>query len=139
MVWQDVFVDRVLSKSEIIKGLMQMFEVIDSEIAIDKNIYEKDVSEYRIFCATSKTSVLEFPIYLSFYVKDDLYKHSSKNIFEEDKRLFKIFCNVLNCRVLIGDESLNPNSWTAINSIGKIEPYMINEQFEDLKQLDLYE
>ncbi len=119
MVWEDILVDRVLNKEELLNGTSHMFscereniEVIDCLEAI------LDVPEAPIKCQSTVLSG-QFPLLLSFYINDIV---SPRDKLAAIKR----FCAVMETACLISDESVNPYTMTQVSAGGIITPVRLD-------------
>lgn len=102
MVWQDIYINRKLNKDEIIYALTSIFKVLPTNILITKNIDDIVLdNDIKVLCQTYKIDA-EFELMLSIYIRDNTL------IPDNDVEAISKFCEILNCEVMISDDSLNP-------------------------------
>ena len=135
MIWHDVINNRILSKEEIKKGLCTIFPVKVNEILVVDNIdsIQGSLSEdIRILCQTW-LSKAELPFSVSIYLRDQSLI-AIENKLQHDVDKIGIFCETLICEALIGDESVNPNSWLLIRSRVDYRQTFINLDLYDCRE-----
>ena len=102
MIWNDLLVDRNLSKDEIGATISQVFSVSPTDVLVVDDIAETEVSEHtRVLCECLPAQG-DFSIKLFIYVRDSQLAQLNP------KLIIKQFCCILHCKCLISDDSVNP-------------------------------
>lgn len=117
MIWQDVIINRVLSKAEIEQGIRTIFPINTEKIFITADMYNMNISlgdNIKIVCETW-ISKADFPFSVTIYLREDSLLPKT-NMLKHNIQRFGEFCELLNCSVLIGDNSNNPYTWILISN-----------------------
>lgn len=128
MIWQDVFINRILNSQEIKKGLSTIFPVSEDDILVVSDISSEECvvdDEIKILCETwvSKT---DFPYSITIYLRNEKIIPVGNKIESDILKIGK-FCEVLKCEALIGDDTVNPFLWVLIKNNTEFERISINE------------
>ena len=132
MVWQDILIDRKLSKAELTEAICTVFNISTNEVLIVKSITDIEVNNsVRIICQTLATCTT-FELLLSIFIRDELLVPSN------DVLVISRFCELLKCTVLMSDDSENPHSMLLVKGIKTIERISINlEDYENVTEIEL--
>ncbi|MGA1839284.1 MAG: hypothetical protein ACMUIU_01555 [bacterium] len=125
MIWEEVLVDHSLTFNEIADTLSKLFSVSPANILVIDDIAKVSVNKHvRILCERMQIKG-DFSIRLSIYLRDpDLEQLESKVIIGQ-------FCDILHCKCLMSDESLNPFSWLLVQGSSNIQAVFLNpDKFE---------
>lgn len=134
MIWQDMFINRVLTKDELSQALLKIFNVEIQQICFTKSMFndEPPLSETdRILCE-SFICKEEFPFRLVIYLRDHqlLPKDDLIPIFE--------FSQLLHCFCIISDKSINPYSMILIKDNKTQEQIFIDlAKYEDCEEYEI--
>ena len=107
MIWE-MLIDRHLTANEIVTTVSELLLISLADILIVDDITSVKVSpKTRVVCENTAIGG-DFSMLLSIYLRDP-------NLGELDiKALTGQFSNMLRCKCLISDESVNPYSWLLI-------------------------
>ncbi|NER46418.1 MAG: hypothetical protein F6J92_06935 [Symploca sp. SIO1A3] len=107
MIWE-VLIDRHLTANEIVTTVSELLLISLADILIVDDITSVKVNpKTRVVCENTAIRG-DFSMLLSIYLRDP-------NLGELDiKALTGQFSNMLRCKCLISDESVNPYSWLLI-------------------------
>ncbi|MFD0694969.1 hypothetical protein ACFQZT_12755 [Paenibacillus sp. GCM10027628] len=109
MMWQDIIVNRILTKVELTNALCSIFQIDNSKLIITPTLEDTIVADdAEVICETSECKA-EYPLILSIYLKKENPKDSLA--------LIGTFCEMLNCEAIISDDS--PNPFTMLHVLGK--------------------
>jgi hypothetical protein len=125
MIWEEVLVDRRLTRDEIADTVSKLFSVPSSDVLVVDDIAEVTTGRpVRILCERMPVSG-DFWIRLSIYLRDcDLEDLDSKMAIRK-------FCDLLRCKCLMSDDSIDPLSWLLVSGSSGIEPVSLDaEQLE---------
>ncbi|GAA4840809.1 hypothetical protein GCM10023310_18400 [Paenibacillus vulneris] len=130
MFWQDVIVDRILTKAELSDAFSKVFQVDGAKVDITSNIeHSLGVGIKDIVCETRKCEA-DYPLILSIFLKNEPER--------ETHDLIKEVCSYLNCNALISDSSINPLSMILIKSTKENEQvYCDLRKFDENTPIDL--
>ena len=126
-MWQQIIINRKLTKSEIKKGLSNVFKIRLDEIQIISDFTDltlKISKETRILCETAIADK-SYPMLLSIALHDDSL------VPQNDIPVIGEFCETLNCEAYISDDSLSFYSMLLVKS--RTEYYQVNVDAEDFE------
>ncbi len=116
MIWNDLLVDRNLSKDEIEATISQVFSVSPTDVLVVDDIAETEVSEHiRVLCEC-------LPARGDFLMKLFIYVRDSKLAQLNPELIIKQFCCILHCKCLISDDSVNPFTMLLVQESKDIQP-----------------
>ena len=116
MTWNDLLVDRNLSKDEIRATISQVFSVSLIDVLVVDDIAETEVSEHiRVLCEC-------LPAQGDFSMKLFIYVRDSKLAQLNPELIIKQFCCILHCKCLISDDSINPFTMLLVQESKDIQP-----------------
>ncbi len=106
MIGWDMFVSRVLTKGEIIRALATALGVKQDKILIVKSINGVEYVDKNtlVLCQTFLSKNHDFPLRIDTYIRVEQIIYEKAATIEQLSRL-------LQCNILIGDETLNPVSF----------------------------
>jgi len=133
----DIFVSRVLTKTEIKIALAVIFGIKQENIVIVKNISEsEDMNDAtEIICQTFLCGDDHFPLRIDIYV----YK---QQVAASNLSIFKKFSDIVKADVLVSDETLDPVSFWLIYYGNGTERTIVPDSILDeqnMKEINLIE
>lgn len=133
MIWQEFLVDRNLTENEIANAIAKLFLVPLTDVLVIDDIAETDVSErVRVLCERMSVEG-DFSMRLSIYLRDS-------NLEQIDSTLkISQFCELLNCKCLVTNESVNPYQWWLVQGsqswkLVYLDPKRLDENEEYILQ-----
>ncbi|MCU6792105.1 hypothetical protein OB236_08195 [Paenibacillus sp. WQ 127069] len=123
-MWQDIIVNRILTKAELSHGLCCIFGIGSSKLRITPSIeILMDSSDAEVICETRKCNT-DFPLILSIYFSGNAPRDTLTMIGE--------FCEILKCEVIISDDSINPFTMLLVKGKDLLEQITIDlSEFDD--------
>ena len=122
MIWNDLLVDRNLSKDEIGATISQVFSVSPTDVLVVDDIAETEVSEHtRVLCEC-------LPAQGDFSMKLFIYVRGSKLAQLNPELIIKQFCCILHCKYLISDDSVNRFTMLLVQESKDIQPVSLNPE-----------
>lgn len=132
MFWQDIFIDKMLSKSEIVSTFSKVFNIDEKMVKLIKDI--EDITQNNgssIICQTYKTKA-EFPLRLSVYIVDD------RIIPNDGQRTLIQMSKELGSDILMSDDSNNPYLMLRICSDGSVTQVSIDiDAYDNAEEFEL--
>lgn len=109
MSWQDIALESVIENRELGAVLAAVFETNEPAVLIAESIPEKKLdSDIKVMCI-SRLIGGQFPLMLEIFLRD-------KRLEDRDPVLAVMaISNLLNCRCLMSDGSINPYQWRLID------------------------
>ena len=122
MMWNDLLIDRDISKDEVVTAISQVFSVSPANVLVVDDIAEAEVSEHiRLLCE-------RMPVQGGFSMKLSIYIRDSKLEQLDPKSTIRQFCGVLHCKCLISDSSVNPFSMLLVQESEDIQPVALDPE-----------
>lgn len=110
MFWQEVFLERLIKKHNLLSTLSYLFSISEKEILICSNIANCEVKkDIKVVCETSFVEA-EFPLKICIFIKDDKIIPQNDILFVGD------MAKNLQCKIVISDDSIDPYSMILIDS-----------------------
>ncbi|OPH55976.1 hypothetical protein BC351_29210 [Paenibacillus ferrarius] len=125
MIWQDLFLNRKVTRQELLLGLKNVFNVEEFQIFFTDSTWNQTIPGYvKVLCLTYICKA-EFSLRITIYLRDH------QLIPKNDVLIVGKLCELLKCHCLISDVGDNPYSMIQIKNSESSERVFI--------QLDKYE
>lgn len=130
MVWQEIYFSKILKKNELKEVVAEAFNIDKNYVVVisDMSILDNYSIEYKILCRTyllNKNEIFKLRVNISCI--DEL---EPKN----DIEIFAKLIELLNCKILIDNYSIIPNTMLVIESIT-----INDDDFEEAQEFNLEE
>jgi hypothetical protein len=129
-VWQDILVNRILTKVELTDALCSIFQIESSKLIITPNIEDITVTDEAELICETRICKADYPVILSIYLKKEAPK--------DCRSLTGTYCEILNCEAIVSDDSLNPFTMLHVMGIGRWEQISLNlGMYDDNEGIEL--
>jgi len=122
MVWQDIIINRKLTKEEIIKSLSSAFNINYDEIYIVKTIEDLSHTIDEKYKIVTKVSIinLDYKMILTIFIRDE-------SLFpDDDIEIAGKISDKLKCKILLSDDDINPNTMVEVQGSDNYKKVTIN-------------
>jgi hypothetical protein len=113
VIWNDILVDRVLAKKEVVDGLTAMLNVDENDIGVVEDIAQIDSPQSPSVVCVVSDLIGDFSLLISIYIRGYLQLPS---LVEAVKN----FCKTLECTCLVSDDSADPYTMLCIDKRGRV-------------------
>ncbi|MBO9607257.1 MAG: hypothetical protein J7639_14950 [Paenibacillaceae bacterium] len=119
MIWQEILFEKMITKYTLANSLADSLKCTVSQIEFLNDLTLNVKAETKLLCQSYQCET-QFPLRITIYILDtSLVPHN-------DLITVSRICQKLNCRVLMSDKSLNPNSMLLLTPDGQTDVVSID-------------
>jgi len=128
MLWEEVLVDRELTDDEVMTTMVALFAVSPDAVLVVDDITAANVSE-KLSVVCERTPIRgDFSLRLSIYLHDPALEQLDRIAIVGQ------FCDLLHCKCLISDDSVNPYAMLLVEGSARQQPVFLDPERLDAEE-----